>query len=286
MNPTAAILPCGTRLHLQHGPIDLIISADGQRERAFEAANARFRTVLIELVAELDALKQPINPTAECPNGAVAQRMHAAAMTYVGYGCLTRMAAVAGSVADTILNAMTDGADVRRAYVNNGGDIALHLQEGESYSSAMVGYDGRELGQIIIQSGYNVGGIATSGRHGRSLSCGIADSVTVLSACAAKADVAATLIANAVDLGSHPAITRRPANEVVEDSDLGKRPVVVGCGPLTQPDRNTALRAGHDCALDMVKQNTIHAAALFLQNDALAAGSDMLISYSRTKEYA
>jgi hypothetical protein len=212
--------------------------------------------------------------------------MHAAAMTYVGYGFLTRMAAVAGSVADTVLNAMTDGADVRRAYVNNGGDIALHLQEGESYSSAMVGHDGRELGQIIIQSGYNVGGIATSGRHGRSLSCGIADSVTVLSSCAAKADVAATLIANAVDLASHPAITRLPANEVVDDSDLGKRPVVVGCGPLTQPDRNTALRAGHDCALTMVKQNTIHAAALFLQNDALATGSNMLISYSRTKEHA
>ena len=286
MNPTAAILPCGTRLHLQHGPIDLIISADGQRERAFEAANARFRTVLTELVAELDALKQPITPTAECPNGAVAQRMHAAAMTYVGYGFLTRMAAVAGSVADTVLNAMTDGADVRRAYVNNGGDIALHLQEGEIYSSAMVGHDGRELGQIIIQSGDNVGGIATSGRHGRSLSCGIADSVTVLSSCAAKADVAATLIANAVDLASHPAITRRPANEVVDDSDLGKRPVVVGCGPLTQPDRNTALRAGHDCALTMVKQNTIHAAALFLQNDALATDFNMLTFYLRIKEHA
>ncbi len=286
MNSTAVILPCGTRLHLQHGPIDLIISADGQRERAFEAANACFQTVLTELVAELDALKQPITPTAECPNGAVAQRMHAAAMTYVGYGFLTRMAAVAGSVADTVLNAMTDGADVRRAYVNNGGDIALHLQEGESYSSVMVGHDGRELGQIIIQSGYNVGGIATSGRHGRSLSCGIADSVTVLSSCAAKADVAATLIANAGDLASHPAITRRPANEVVDDSDLGKLPVVVGCGPLTQPDRNTALRAGHDCALTMVKQNTIHAAALFLQNDAAATGSNMLISYLRTKEHA
>ena len=286
MNPTAVILPCGTRLHLQHGPIDLIISADGQRERAFEAADARFRTVLTELVAELDALKQPITPTAERPNGAVAQRMHAAAMTYVGYGFLTRMAAVAGSVADTVLNAMTDGADVRRAYVNNGGDIALHLQEGESYSSAMVGHDGRELGQIIIQSGHNVGGIATSGRHGRSLSCGIADSVTVLSSSAAKADVAATLIANAVNLVSHPSITRLPANEVFDDSDLGKRPVVVGCGPLTQPDRNTALRAGHDCALTMINQNTIHAAALFLQNDALATGSNMLISYSRAKEHA
>ena len=286
MEPTAVILPCGTRLHLQHGPIDLIISADGQRERAFEAANACFQTVLTELVGELDALKQPITPTAKCPNGAVAQRMHAATMIYVGYSFLTRMAAVAGSVADTVLNAITDGADVHRAYVNNGGDIALHLQDGESYTSAMVGHDGRKLGQIIIQSDYNVGGIATSGRHGRSLSRGIADSVTVLSSCAAKADVAATLIANAVDLVNHPAITRSPANEVVDDSDLGNRPVVVGCGPLTQLDRNTALRAGHDCALTMIKQKAIHAAALFLQNDALVTGSDMLIPYSRTKEDA
>ena len=38
MSPTANILSDGTRLHLQHGPIDLIIGADGQREVAFEAA--------------------------------------------------------------------------------------------------------------------------------------------------------------------------------------------------------------------------------------------------------
>tara|TARA_R110002072_G_scaffold176194_3_gene332099 strand:+ start:11306 stop:12166 length:861 start_codon:yes stop_codon:yes gene_type:complete len=286
MSPTAAILPCGTRLHLQHGPIDLIISANGQRDRAFEAANARFQTILTELVAELDMLKQPMTSTIARPDGKVAQRMHAAAILFGDYGFLTRMAAVAGSVADTILKAMTDGADLRRAYVNNGGDIALHLQAGESYSSAMAGHDGRELGQIVIQSTDNVGGIATSGRHGRSLSSGIADSVTVLALCAATADVAATLIANSVDLQYHPAVTRRLANEVVDDSDLGERPVVVGCGPLAVSDRNTALRAGLDCALSMVKQNTIHAAALFLQGDALATDTNMISSHTRTQKYA
>ena len=53
MGPVAALSPDGTRLHLQHGPIDLIISADGDRRAAFAAAQARFGTVLEELVAEL-----------------------------------------------------------------------------------------------------------------------------------------------------------------------------------------------------------------------------------------
>ena len=33
MTPVAAILPCGTRLHLQHGPIDLVIGADGAKSQ-------------------------------------------------------------------------------------------------------------------------------------------------------------------------------------------------------------------------------------------------------------
>ena len=49
MKPAAVLLPCGTRLHLQHGPIDLIIGADGAKEIrafAFKAATQRFETVL------------------------------------------------------------------------------------------------------------------------------------------------------------------------------------------------------------------------------------------------
>jgi ApbE superfamily uncharacterized protein (UPF0280 family) len=53
-----------------------------------------------------------------------------------------------------------------------------------------------------------VRGLATSGWGGRSFSLGIADSVTVLARCAAAADAAATVVANAVD-AEHPAIERR-----------------------------------------------------------------------------
>ena len=75
-------------------------------------------------------------------------------------------------------------------------------------------------------------GIATSGRHGRSFSLGIADAVTVLARTASQADAAATIIANAVDLPGHPAIVRCPANELQPDSDLGARLVTRDVGAL------------------------------------------------------
>ena len=44
---------------------------------------------------------------------------------------VTPMAAVAGSVADEMLAALLAGRTVDRAYVNNGGDIALYLAAGQ-----------------------------------------------------------------------------------------------------------------------------------------------------------
>jgi uncharacterized protein len=60
-------------------------------------------------------------------------------------------------------------------------------------------------------------------------------------ACAAEADVAATLIANAVDLPGHPAIHRRPARELSPDSDLGDRLVTVAVDPLEPAEIDAAL---------------------------------------------
>ena len=72
-------------------------------------------------------------------------------------------------------------------------------------------------GSITIDAATDVRGIATSGQGGRSLSRGIATSVTVLAHNAAAADVAATLIANAVDLPGHPALTRVPADDLLAE---------------------------------------------------------------------
>ena len=204
MGPTAHILPCGTRLHLQHGPSDLIVYAEGDRDRAFTAAKARFETIIAEVVSELGALRQMISPLSTAPKGAVARRMQDAATRFGHAQVVTPMAAVAGAIADEVLAAMTAETPLQRAYVNNGGDIALHLAPGTSFSTAMMGHDGTPLGTVQIDAADPVRGIATSGRHGRSLSLGVADSVTVLAPTAARADVAATLIANACLLYTSP----------------------------------------------------------------------------------
>ena len=282
MEPTAHILPDGRRLHLQHGPIDLIIHVDGQRERAFKAAHDRFQTILEELSAELPDLRTPFRLDTPQPSGPVAQRMHHAAMPFSFTGFLTRMIAVAGAVADEILSAMRANAKIDRAYVNNGGDIALCLSGDSSFSTSMMDFQGRTLGKIQITARDGIGGIATSGRHGRSHSLGIADSVTVLAKSAGMADVAATLIANAVDLPGHPAIVRRPASSLSDDTDLGDLPVVSHCGELSEFDCQTALRPGLTRAEKFRDQKLIHSAALFLQGRSTLT-SEQLFALKRNE---
>src|ERR1700739_410366 len=138
---TVRFLPDGRRLHLNDGPIDLIISADGARDeirRAYEAAVGRFATILDELCAELPLLRGRFCSSAPLPAGRIAQRMAHAVAPYGDRYFITPMAAVAGAVAETVLDAMTEAARLDRAYVNNGGDIAFHLVAGQSYTIGMV----------------------------------------------------------------------------------------------------------------------------------------------------
>ena len=242
----ARLLPDG-RLHLNDGPIDLIIGADGPPaaiRTAYRAAAIRFATVLDELCAELPLLRRRAAANA-APDGVIARSMWRAVSRHAGF--ITPMAAVAGAVADTTLCAMTDAAALDRAFVNNGGDIALHLAPGHTYAIGLVDRPDRpSLMPARIDAPC---GIATSGWRGRSFSRGIADAVTVQAADAATADAAATVIANAVDLPGHPAIARRPASTMQPDSDLGDRLVTTGVGALTDAEIARALDRGAACAL-------------------------------------
>lgn len=272
--PAAALLSGGRRLHLQHGPIDLIVEADGsQREAAFSAAAERFKTILEELAEELPYLRS--RSQARQPGGSIAKRMASAARPHSERFFITPMAAVAGAVADETLESMRRAARTSRAYVNNGGDIALWLDRGQAWSARMSSLSGEDLGRVFMDSGSGVGGMATSGRGGRSMSMGIADSVTVLAASAAEADAAATMIANSVDLPGSAGIQRVPAREIDPDSDLGDRLVVAERGNLGYDEVRTALAAGREAAHDMIGRGLAMAAALFLQGQAaLAQGGE------------
>lgn len=264
MSPQASLLPCKTRLHLQHGPIDLVIGADGEREAAFSAATARFETILSELMQDIERLRTPVCELNARTKGETAKRMVQAVRKHQGI-FVTPMAAVAGAVADTVLRSMCKAAQVRRAYVNNGGDIALFLKPGEIYSAQIAGVSGQEHGRIRLTHADGIGGIATSGRGGRSLSLGLADSVTTLASTAADADVAATLIANAVDIPDHPGIKRGPATDLCDTSDLGAQPVVVHCPALKESDVQCALGAGLKRASAFQSRGYIDSAFLSLQ---------------------
>jgi len=269
---TIRLLPDGRRLHLNDGPIDLIIGADGpavEQRRAYDAAAERFLTVLDELCDELLVIRRRVRLGSLPPAGPIARKMFGSVFPYRDRCFITSMAAVAGAVAETILSVMVETASLRRAYVNNGGDIALHLSPGETYTVGMVERpDHLSLfGSVEISAAAPVRGIATSGWRGRSFCLGIADAVTVLAATASQADAAATIIANEVDLPNHPAITRIPANEIAPDSDLVDLPVTRAVDALSKSEIVQALDAGAAAAEQLRAQNLIHAVALCLQGE-------------------
>jgi uncharacterized protein len=264
----ATVLP-GGRLHLNDGPIDLVIGADGAADHiqlAYRNAVERFASILDELCSELPLLREAMHIGSAMPQSSTARRMDRAVRPLCGHRFLTRMAAVAGAVADEILAALCAAAPLSRAYVNNGGDIAVHLAEGERFCVAMVDRPDRPslFAQAHICSAQGVRGIATSGARGRSLSLGIADAVTVLAGNGAEADAAATLVANAVDLVNHPAIYRVRACDIDPQSDLGERLVTRAVGPLTDDEIEQALAGGALEAQRLMAAKAIHAAALHL----------------------
>ena len=271
-----AILP-GARLHLNDGPIDLVIGAQGETahvRRAYAAAVARFSGVLDELCDELPLLRCAVTDISAIPRGAVALRMDRATRPLSRDIFITRMAAVAGAVADEVLAAMIAAAPVRRAYVNNGGDIALHLTGDEAFTIGLVEQPDRPglFGNTRIRATDPVRGIATSGWRGRSFSLGIADAATVLAGDAAAADAAATLVANAVDLPDHPLIERKRARDLDPQSDLGERLVTRAVGALSADEIETALRAGLDEARRLIDEGAIEAAALRLAGETKTIG--------------
>jgi len=264
----AALLADGRRLHLQHGPIDLVIEADGDANEvrlAYDQATDRFGAVLEELVEELPILRRPAEPDSHGVTGPVARRMATAAALFLP-AFVTPMAAVAGAVAEEILGVMIAGRTLRRAYVNNGGDIALHLAAAAVFDVGVVARPDRPelIATLKVAATDDVRGVATSGRHGRSLSLGIADSITVLAGRASVADVAATLIANAVDLPTSKVIRRRPARELDPDSDLGDRLVVTEVGRLSDRDIEAAVAAGLALARRFRCAGLIRSAAICL----------------------
>lgn len=281
MTMSAHCQPLGDgRLHFQHGPMDLVIGAQGEPGAvrcAHADAWARFRGLLHELVSELPVLRAPLDDVCVL-RGEVARDMWRAAGVFRP-AFVTPMVAVAGAVAQHLIQAY-QRPGITRAWVNNGGDIALHLTPATRFRiglyanidrlAGLDAADGLPLdGVFEVVHASPVRGVATSGWRGRSFSLGIADSVTVLAATAAQADACATLVANAVNVDD-PGIRRRPANQIKDDTDLGALPVTVDVPRLQPTQVAQALNAGLLRALALRETGSISACVITCQGWAVS----------------
>ncbi len=241
------------RRHFHDGPIDLILQAFGAPDQIAERLRRRRAQVL-------DRARRTLRGIAAAARARLARRSRTAGPRRAAHVArrraaspdlhfLTPMAAVAGAVAEEILAAMTAAAPLARAYVNNGGDIALHLaprrdlrdRHGRPPRSPAL------FGRATISGADAARGIATSGWRGRSFSLGIADAVTVIARDAATADAAATLIANAVDLPGPSCYPRAfpPARSIRNPiSATGSSPATSATSAITSRDRAGARRGG------------------------------------------
>jgi len=281
MNPQRSKLPNGQQ-HFAWGPIDLVIGAQAELhhqedliEQAHDNAWKRFQHILPELISELSTLKQSVRAGTHNPLiGTIARSMWQACQPFLP-DFITPMAAVAGAVADEIIkNYQIDG--IGKAWVNNGGDIALHLAPNQTIPIGICtdSYRARDHiqnwgtfnldGQLTISYKDPVRGIATSGWQGRSFSMGIADSVTVMARTAACADAAATIIANAVNVDD-VRIIRRKACDVKDDSDLGESLITTHVPTLEFEVIEHALENGLIVAQALKDQGLIWGAILSCQ---------------------
>ena len=274
---TAGRLPNG-QLFLQQGPINLVVGIEAETsvcKRAEEGLLQDFPNWLPQLVKVLPRLRTREQSGLERPGGALAQAM-VSAVTPFQSTFITPMAAVTGTIADAAVSQIADVPGIRRAWVNNGGDIALHLGTDATFRVGIVSAASKAHigGEVVIDATMPVRGVATSGWRGRSWSLGVADAVTVLANTAARADAAATVIASATNV-EHAAIERKPARELDDDTDLGMRLVTTHVGALDETTCQRALAAGQAAAQRALDNGHIEAVALCVQGHWATLGTAM-----------
>jgi ApbE superfamily uncharacterized protein (UPF0280 family) len=178
---------------------------------------------------------------------------------------LTPLAAVAGAASDVVADFIFSKGGTK-IIVDNGGDIAIRLREGEV---ARVGVRteidaDRPTYLITIDSTMGIGGVATSGLGGRSFTKGIASAATVLSKTASFADAAATVIGNFTTV-EDPNILRTLAEKIYPDTDIPGEWVTIRVGELSQEKIEKALDESLSKAYGIIQKGLINGALIALR---------------------
>jgi ApbE superfamily uncharacterized protein (UPF0280 family) len=248
---------------VEYGPMRMTIQALRQGHPlihlALEGGQVAFR-VLEALAQFLPVIKRKahrIEVEGDFP--VVVQKMIEATKR-MGTPDLTPLAAVAGATSDVVADFLA-GQGATKIIVDNGGDIALRLQEGEEVRVGIkTEIDARDPAYLLrVGAGMKIGGVTTSGLGGRSFTKGIAAAVTVVAENAALADAAATVIGNAT-LVEDPAIRRCLPETIYPDTDIPGEYVTAEVGKLSLQKIEEALKKGLQEALRIERHGHIRGA--------------------------
>jgi len=198
---------------------------------------------------------------------------------------LTPMAAVAGSIADGVADFLFQKG-VSKVIVDNGGDIAVRLSQGET-ARAGVRSDvaSAEITHVImLDARCPSWGISTSGLGGRSFTRGIASAATVVAHSSARADAAATDIANACffqDTG----IVQVPAGQLDPLTDIPDILVTVLVNQLKPDTIDRSLKRSLDRAKGYVGNGLILGAIITAGGKTVHTGlSPDVLTIQKTKK--
>ncbi len=228
-----------------------------------ECALAADRAIgfLQQIADHKESIRAPFREVAEPPENLLTHVMWKA-VSLVGDEDLTPMAAVAGTIADAVADFLEDRG-LTKIVVNNGGDVAIRLRQGEA---ASVGIrpdvnSGELTYRITIIPETGIRGVCTSGLGGRSFTRGTASAATVFASRAAIADAAASAVANATYIES-PAVRRCPAETIDPNTDLKGVDITTAVGDLTSGEIDRALKQGIRRAEELVDRHVITGACV------------------------
>lgn len=253
---------------LEYGPVTMILEAVGENGPDSAIACAGAESVLDHfeaLAAVLPAAKAMISAHDGKEQYPRVLQIMIQAVRSLGEKDFTAMAAVAGTLSDLAVERMSrEGAGY--AMANNGGDIAFTLTRSKKEMRVGVVSDlavGVPTHRVVIPYGSGIGGVATSGFGGRSLTRGVASAVTVMAKNGALADAAATAIANACDT-QDPAVQKCLAEEMDYDTDIRGLSVTRSVGTMSDLSISEALVSGAERASELCDQGMIEGAVLFV----------------------
>ncbi len=261
------------------GPMRMFIdgSYQGERQpdiciRAGEAAIG----FLEQIAKDRDSLKLPAKDLGSAPEGLLTKIMWSAAYV-VDASDLTPMAAVAGTIADATADFLAESG-LTRVIINNGGDLAVRLEEGEEI---WVGIrpdvnKHRITHRLLINYKMGIGGICTSGLGGRSFTRGVASAVTILANRAAIADAAATAIANATYI-QNSEVHREIADKIDPDTDLKGLEVTTYVGKLSDNQIELAIEQGITRSEELIQRGIIKGACVAVKSKMKATAKIALL---------